>query len=240
MMQAPDFSSLKVVEDIAPGDPMYHYGPELYFLAGPEALRCIWLAMLAAMLESPRSILDFGCGYGRVLRTLKAAFPDANLTACDLRENRVAFCASKFEATGVVSSDRPEEIELRGPFDLIWCGSHLTHIEKDRWTGFVRLFESVLAPGGVLVFTVYGPSRAEDLRTGANLLGLTPERAEIALRDYEQSGFGFGEGHAVGGGDCLVKPEWVCAQLEQTPDLALLLYLENGWLGQDVVACTKA
>jgi hypothetical protein len=71
-------------------------------------------------------------------------------------------------------------------------------------------------------------------------MGLAPEQAASVLRDYDETGFGFGETPALGGGDNLSSPAWVCSQLEQTPSLELLLYLEHGWLSQDVVACTKS
>lgn len=234
----PDFRSLEVIDAVAPGDPMYAASPTVYFEAGPQALESIWLATLAAGLDEVRKVLDFGCGYGRVLRTLRVAFPEADLTACDLREDGLAFCAETFGATGVASEYEPERIALPGQFDLVWSGSHLSHIEKERWTGFVRLWESALAPDGVIVFTVYGRVLADLLRTGENMLDQTPQRAELMLRDYEENGFGFGEGLALGGGDTIVKPTWVCEQLEQT-QLELLLYREHAWLGQDVVACKR-
>jgi cyclopropane fatty-acyl-phospholipid synthase-like methyltransferase len=234
-----DYSGLEVAQEIDPRCSMYQYAPELYFEAGPQALRAITLAMLAARIDSPSRVLDFGCGYGRVLRYLRAAFPDAEVTGCDIQEGGVAFCQDVLGATGVVSSPDPDKVELDGKFDVIWSSSHLTHIEEARWSAFVKLFESVLARGGVLVFTVYGPTLAAAMRARTNLMGLTPDRAEIALRDYDRTGFGFGETGALGGGDCLCSPAWVCSQLGKTPELELLLYLERGWLGQDVVACTK-
>lgn len=236
-MPLPNFWELEVSQEIAPGDPMYAYGPELYFEAGPLALNSIWLALMAAECRDIKNVLDFGCGYGRVLRTIHAAFPDADLAACDLRADAVEFCADRFGAVPVVSDPDPERSPLTGLFDLIWSGSHLTHIEKDRWTGFVRLWTSLLAPGGVMVFTVYGRAIANLLRRGENMLDQTPERAARLLRDYDERGFGFGEGLALGGGDCIAQPSWVCAKLaEETPDLNLMLYREHAWLGQDVVA----
>jgi SAM-dependent methyltransferase len=236
--------SLEVIETISPKDPMYRVAPdvaqEFYFAAGREALRCMRLAMLAANLERPQKILDFGCGFGRILRTIKAAYPDVEITACDLRQDRVEFCSSVFGVTGVVSRENPNEIELDGPFDLIWSGSHLTHIEEDRWIDFVKLFESLLSARGVAVFTTYGRAAADRLRDGTGPLGMNPAQAAQVIRDYDESGFSFGENRAVGGGSCLASPAWVCTQLqEKTPNLELLLYFERGWTQQDVIACMK-
>lgn len=240
--------SLEVIQEIAPDDPMYAYGPDLYFPAGKTALRCIQLAMLAARLETVETALDFACGKGRVLRVLKAAFPQAALTACDLWPEAVEFCSRTFGATGVVSEVEPGEVALGGPFDLIWSGSLLTHVDSARWIGFLELFESVLSPGGIVTFTVYGRATAQGLRDGTIPLTLNREQAAEVLREYDVTGFGFaptiserrGRWRAPAVGDCVASRAWVCSQLERIPGLELLLYLERGWLGQDVVACAKS
>jgi SAM-dependent methyltransferase len=233
--------ALDVVRDIAPNDPMYEFAPDLYFRAGSDALRCIRLAILAAELQTVHRVLDFACGKGRVLRTLKAAFPQADLVASDTWREALEFCSRVFGVTTIRASLRPEEVELDGSFDVIWCGSLLTHVGHDRWLGFVKLFESLLARGGVVVFTTYGRFMAENVRTGEELLTFSEEQAQEVLRDYERTGFGFCPSFRPeqGQGDCLASPSWVCQQLDATPSLEFLLYMERGWLGQDVIACTR-
>jgi SAM-dependent methyltransferase len=236
-----DEEQLEVIQDVVGNDGMYKYAPNLYPVAGRTALRCVRLAMLAAHLDRAERILDFASGGGRVLRYLRAAFPDAEITACDVAENQVEFCSRVFGAIGVISSSSPSEIELGGPFDVIWCGSLLTHVDHELWLELLTVWESVLAPGGVLVFTVYGPEMAEMLKRGHHWTKLQPEQVEQMVRDYDDHGFGYQPvaGSYQGQGDCLVTPAWVSAQLqEHTPGLQLLLYLQGTWLGQDVVACT--
>ena len=216
---------------------MYEYNPNLYFRAGPEALRCIRLAMLAGKVDSIGSVLDFASGGGRVLRTLVAAFPEAQFTASDMYPEGVQFCAEKLGATGVISDEDPAQVNVGGPFDLIWCGSLLTHVNRERLLGFVSMFESVLAPGGLAVFTVYGRRIVQELRDGVNTLDLEPDDIPRILRDYEQDGFGFSKSST--GGDTLVSRSWACARLDEFPSFDLLLYLEHGWLGQDVIAVIK-
>jgi SAM-dependent methyltransferase len=232
--------SLEVIQEVIPGDPMYTYNPELYAEAGHTALRFVQLAILAhARTDPPGRILDFACGGGRVLRVLKAAFPDAALTACDLRAPGVEFCERVLGATGVVSEAEPADIELEGPFDLIWSGSLLSHIGPDRWIDFVKLWERVLVPGGIVVFTAYGRFIADEMRRGTNTLNLEPDDVAQVLRDYEKHGVGY---HTTEhDGDCLVSRPWVMTELgRETPKLDLLLYAEHSWLGQDVIACAKS
>jgi SAM-dependent methyltransferase len=230
-------TAAEIHQEVSPNDPMYHYNPGLYERAGSEALRSVRLAMLAGRVQRVASVLDFASGYGRVLRALKAAFPEATLTAADLSPPGVEFCSRAFGARAVVSDPDPATIDLGGSFDLIWSGSLMTHIDGDRWPGFLELFDSALTPGGVAVFTVYGRTAAEGLRTGKNLLNLTPEQARSVVEQYDETGFGSSETFVDV--DAVISRPRLCQELGRTPSLELVLYTERGWLGQDVVACKK-
>jgi SAM-dependent methyltransferase len=230
----------QVIREVAPEDKMYAYAPDLYFGAGQSALRSIRLAMLAADVKKVKRVLDFGCAYGRVLRSLRAAFPEASITACDLRKNELEWCQKTFGPNDVVpveSAFEPDDVKLEGNFDLIWCGSILTHISKEQWTRFLKLFERSLAPGGVAVFTVYGRFIAHLVRSGQNLLNMSAENAAKVIRDYDETGFGFAL--TPSDGDTIVSRSWLCSQLDQVPSLELLGYTERAWMWQDVVSLSK-
>ena len=226
-----------VNRQVSPYDLMYKGSghPERYFRWGPEALRCIELALLTAGKVDITRILDLPCGHGRVLRTLRAAFPEAEVTACDLDRDSVDFCAEHLGAVPVYSDERPDNIELDGPFDIIWCGSLLTHLNDDLWPGWLKLFTSVLGPGAVLVFTTHGPHIAQHLRSRAR------EINKELLDGYDREGFGYREDPGQGYyGTSLSSLSWVSGQLEQSPGLRLLSYTERGWWGwQDTVAAIR-
>lgn len=126
--------------DIADGDTMYHGGVEHYQSVGVSAWRCITAAMLAADAESPKRVLDMPSGHGRVLRVLRSALPDAHLTACDIEKNGVDYCAATFGATPVYSDTDLDKVRFEQPFDLIWCGSLLTHLDVPGWLSCFKLF----------------------------------------------------------------------------------------------------
>ena len=228
---------------VSPYDLMYKGSghPERYFRWGPEALYRIELALLAAGKVDITRILDLPCGHGRVLRTLGAAFPEAEVTACDLDRDAVDFCAQHLGAVPVYSDELPDNIELDGPFEVIWCGSLLTHLNGDRWPGWLELFSSVLSAGGVLVFSVHGRHMIELLRSRELRMGLTDERIDELLRDHDRDGFGYRDFASQDGyGVSLSSPSWISRQLEQSPGLRVLSYTERGWWGlHDTVAVLR-
>src|SRR5204863_8296827 len=73
--------------------------PDAYFATSQWALQPIRLALLAARRDRVGRILDLPCGYGRVMRAIRAEFPEAHITACDIDPHAVDFCAETFGAT---------------------------------------------------------------------------------------------------------------------------------------------
>jgi hypothetical protein len=176
-----------------------------------------------------------------VLRWLKVAFPDAALTACDLDTDAVEYCAKQWSAQAVSSSRQPDEVALPGQYDLIWCGSLLTHLGKADWAGWLELFESALVPGGLLVFTTHGMRVAERLREGKPYM-LDEEAISRLLKEYDATGFGFQEyADSAGYGVSLAAPSCVCNLVAQFSTLQIAHLHERGWAQhQDVFACVKS
>jgi SAM-dependent methyltransferase len=240
---------------VSPRDHMFNTDPNLvnYHALGWAALDCIRLGLLLAQRDTVTSILDLPSGHGRVTRILRAEYPDAQVTACDIDRDGVDFCAETFGARPVYGHERPQDIELgAGSFDLIWCGSLLTHMNEPLWHGFLDLFESALMPGGVLLFSASGRCIAPRLRDPkfAELYLDSEERREAILRSFAETGFGYADYQLPDDfreslslprsfGISLAAPSWVCSLLEQRTGLQLLGYLEGRWGAQDVIACVR-
>jgi hypothetical protein len=99
----------------------------------------------------------------------------------------------------------------------------------------------VLAPGGVLTFTVHGRRVAYLLGLGVNDLGLAAEPAERLLDSFHRTGFGY-EDYAgqQGYGISLSSPGWVSARLTEIQEWRLAHFREAGWKNfQDCVSCVR-
>jgi SAM-dependent methyltransferase len=218
---------------------MWESGQQWYFEIGMSALVCIRRALAIAGV-TPASILDMPSGHGRVCRMLKAAWPQARLTACDLDADGVDFCVATLGTEGAYSREDIGDFELPGTFDLVWCGSLFTHLEAENWSAFLDFFSRHLTPDGVLVFTTHGRQPIQWMNEGVYSYGL--ERSEqLALIDaYDRTGFGFVSPANQRFGISLSSVAFVCERVERIGSLRLITAHEAGWAGhQDVFACTR-
>jgi SAM-dependent methyltransferase len=225
--------------EIADGDSMADGVRGAYFLAAASALEVIRQSLAAAGDPPVESILDFPCGWGRVLRMLRVAFPKAALTVSDIDRGGVDFCARTFGARPAYSAHDPADVDLGEAFDLIWCGSLFTHLPAERWRGFLDLFARSLRPGGVLVFTTL----AGEL-TDVQLRALIDPAEFDAIRErYERDGHGYVAQLGEDLGLMVTSREWTTARVQEHPALRLVRYDERSWNppapAHDVTTCVR-
>jgi SAM-dependent methyltransferase len=229
---------------ISPNDGMLAGNDRHYFSVGRSALLSIKRALACAGedMVPPRRILDFPCGHGRVLRYLRAEFPQSEITACDLLEDGVDFCAATFGAIPVYSDPDPSRIDLpRNAFDLIWVGSLFTHFDAPRWTTFLSFMRDLLEPGGVVVFSTHGRYSHKLSSERPEIYGLDKAHSFRLLARYERTGFGYA-GYQPGDdyGVSISDPAWVCRRILSVPGLRLVGLSEKAWDShQDVFACVR-
>ncbi len=223
---------------IGVADTMFAGDVRHYAGVGQDALAWIRRALEAAGREAPRSILDLPCGHGRVLRHLRAAFPSASLTACDLDPDGVAFCAQTFGARGVVSSADFAAVDLGGRHDLVWCGSLFTHLDRTAWLPLLQLFLRHVEVGGIVVLTTHGRWVAELLRSGANTYGLDGASISRVLEDYQRDGFAYsGYPNSPEYGISVNTPAWLLRSVCDFQSLRIVSFAERAWdAHQDLLA----
>lgn len=220
-----------LIRTLAADDGMFNGNAAHYFSVGKSAMECIRRARDAAGIaaEPVNRILDMPCGHGRVQRHLRAAFPRAEITACDLDRAAVDFCAATFSAVPVYSRSDPTRAPLgAGGFDLIWVGSLLTHFDSHRWETFLEKMLRVLAPRGLLLFTTHGRTVWE--RMPVTDYGLTPDRSRELRARYARTGFAYCDypGSVGEYGISLSRADWVCRRIARLP--ARLAWLsESAW-----------
>lgn len=220
----------KVSSRIYYRDGMYDGDGTHYYKVGLDAIRCIDQALAQAKLPEVRSILDLPCGGGRVLRFLVQRFPEAEITAGELAAGAVDFCARTFGAHPALSSLNLDEVSLGKKFDLIWCGSLVTHLNESGIAALLKLFRRHLAEQGIMIFTTHGDFVNRRLPTLDFDYGLTPVQVARIGVDYAKTGYGFedypGERDY---GVSLTSPEWIRASVRELGGLREVYFKERGW-----------
>jgi SAM-dependent methyltransferase len=99
--------------------------------------------------------LDFGCGYGRVVRFLAQRVPPDRIFVSDVVKEGVDFCGSEFGVHPVYSQAELDRVRL-GSFDFIYAISVITHLNERNSIAFLRLLGESLTDGGIALFTTHG------------------------------------------------------------------------------------
>jgi SAM-dependent methyltransferase len=239
---------LNALQDVRPNpivssrDGMVTEGRENeYYELGRRALDLIVFGARLTGKESFASILDLPCGHGRVLRWLRAFYPGAQISACDLDKDGVDFCVNHFDAQGLYSNPDLRSLSLKARFDLIWCGSLLTHLPETQWRQTLDCLCDWVQECGVVVFSTQG-------RYMASLIAR--QEADFAdnldtgslLRDYHANGRAFQpyfENAAGNYGLSLIAPDFLLQHLRARSDVIISSYLEAAWGVQDIVILYK-
>jgi SAM-dependent methyltransferase len=100
-------------------------------------------------------ILDFACGYGRLLRFLSLMTPPSDIHASDIPPDAVAFVTRQFGVHGVPSHIEPERFDPGRRFDFIWVASLFSHLPEHLFHRWLAHLLSLLTPHGVLCFSVH-------------------------------------------------------------------------------------
>ncbi len=234
-------SGEQVDSDIAIRDQMFQGREEHYMLVGSGALAAIQAIACVWRKSEFKSILDFGCGHGRVLRWLRAAYPNAAVVASDIVEDGVMFCAEKFAATSWLSTTDLETLSTPAKFDLIWSGSVITHLPESSARILLNKFVSWLRPGGIAVFSSHG-RKALRSQVYGKVDYLTGGNRTAAIRGYYRDGYGYADiPKSPGYGASFVQVDWYWRFFEEIPDVNLVSVTECAWdLHHDVVAVMRA
>lgn len=218
-----------VSRTIMEGDSMYSGNIPHYFGVGESAARCIQASLLLADRSDPKTILDFASGAGRVLRWIRALYPDARIVASDIDKRGLDFCAKEFNSEPWASN--PDFLSLRPPcrFDLIWCGSLLTHINERSGRDLISSFCDWLSPGGIALVTSLGRKAIFNKKRGSNKY-LSSDLFENIAKDYKGGRYGFAEYPGQNGyGISVVSLHWALEQIYNRPDISVLAVSEHVW-----------
>jgi SAM-dependent methyltransferase len=100
-------------------------------------------------------ILDFGCGWGRMIRFYLKDVPAENLCGLDVDESAIRICRQTMPGVRFAVGAPHPPAELRDEsLDLIYAYSVFSHLAEEAHLAWVREFSRLLRPGGFVFATV--------------------------------------------------------------------------------------
>jgi glycosyltransferase involved in cell wall biosynthesis/SAM-dependent methyltransferase len=105
------------------------------------------------------SILEWGCGPGRIIRHMRACltgFP-VTLTGSDYNERTVAWCREHLPGMDFVTNGAFPPLPFPDEqFDVVYTFSVFTHLSEEAQIAWAGELERVLKPGGLLICSTHG------------------------------------------------------------------------------------
>jgi SAM-dependent methyltransferase len=154
--------------------------------AGGRAAASIRSAMASAgvQMEDLTSVLDFGCGCGRVLRHWRQL--PARIHGTDLNAGLVSWCRRhlRFAELSRNALDPPLAYG-DDAFDLVYALSVFTHLDERRQAAWIAELRRVVRPGGHLLLTTHGRRYRDEL---PGELAARFDAGEVVVRHAEDAG----------------------------------------------------
>jgi SAM-dependent methyltransferase len=103
-----------------------------------------------------RTVLDYGCGWGRIIRLMYYFVDPAIIYGCDPWDKSIATCEADGVLANLAASDYlPHSLPFAAKrFDLIYAFSVFTHLSERAMQMGMRALHQVLSDDGVLAITV--------------------------------------------------------------------------------------
>ncbi|MBP8250980.1 MAG: class I SAM-dependent methyltransferase, partial [Herpetosiphon sp.] len=160
-------------------------------------------------LHSERVVLDYGCGWGRIIRFFLKDIDPNNLHGIDCMPEVIELCraTNRWAQFQLVDPLPPTQIPDHS-IDLIYCYSVFSHLAEEAHLQWLAEFKRILKPNGLLIATTRPRQFIVDcarVRQEARTLGNAGaasafEDTEASLQQYDAGEFCYSP---VGGGDVL-------------------------------------
>jgi len=166
----------------------------------------------AKKISDQDAILDFGCGWGRIIRFFLKDLEPGRIYGADCYKEMIDICNnSNLNCNFDTINPMPPIKYTDGKFDIIYLYSVFSHLSESAHLAWLNEFHRILKPGGILIATTrpiefieYCHILAEKKQINEWELGST-----IAFPDPDQAIFEYNKGNFVfsptGGGGVLDK-----------------------------------
>jgi SAM-dependent methyltransferase len=102
-----------------------------------------------------KRLLEYGCGIGRNIPFLRAAFPDATIAGSDI--SAASLEIARKENHGVEFFLEQADTDVAEPYEVIFIAGVFHHIPVQERAGVMKTLYQRLVPGGMIVIFEHNP-----------------------------------------------------------------------------------
>ena len=200
---------------------------QLFVESGLSDAQNLFLGLSEGGFDPARhgSLLDFGCGCGRILRLAARLDESCELHGCDVDAECIAWCRENLPFARFENlAPRPPAPYPDERFDAAYAFSIFTHLPEQLHRDWLGDLHRILRPGGILVVTTAGRRSVEKFISGEVLGGLdrpTPEQLRADLPRLDGHGFLYYS---------LAAPSPSMPEAERGADLYGMTFLTEGYI----------
>lgn len=105
---------------------------------------------------TPKRIMEWGCGPGRIIRHMPELL-GCKVYGTDYNADVIKWCAANIKnVVFTINGLRPPITFASGSFDCVYAVSVFTHISARLAQEWILEMKRILTPGGVFIFTMHG------------------------------------------------------------------------------------
>jgi ubiquinone/menaquinone biosynthesis C-methylase UbiE len=152
---------IRLVAGLAKPAPLQIY--ERFFKSGLRDANVVRevIARTGHAMEEFGSILDHGCGCGRVIRHWKQ-LEGPSLAGSDYNPYLIEWCQANLPFATFKANSLEARLDYEDEaFDLVYAISVFTHLDRELQAPWIAELRRVMQPGGLLLMTIFS-SRSEE------------------------------------------------------------------------------
>jgi len=183
----------------------------------------------AKKISDQDAVLDFGCGWGRIIRFFLKDLEPTQLYGADCYGEMINLCRQQnLKCNFDIIDPMPPSQFNDNQFDVIYLYSVFSHLSEPSHLAWLNDFHRILKPGGIFIATTRPVEFIEFCKILSQNKNVNEwERGSaIAFSDYQQAYLDYGEGKFVhcptGGGGVLDKSFFGESCISE-------LYVRNNW-----------
>ncbi len=196
-------------------------------------------------IERNKNYLDFGCSSGRVVRVLKAAYPESNWFGCDPITDAIEWAKENLEGIKFFNSSQVPPLPYDdNQFSMVYAISIWSHFSEKAAMSWFKEVHRIIEPSGLLIFSTHGLNTLKYYHQNR----LKPETEIQELSEtLINLGYCYEDVFRYSGdygldcsdwGSCYLLPEWILKNLLNNWKL-LLYQVGRAELNQDVYVLEK-